>query len=339
MGSKKKNIFNAVFLIAVFGFTIWSIFSGKDLGIIWKYTKTAQLRYLLLGVACVVTFIWGESIIIYYMMRTLNHKVKAMRCYLYSFIGFFFSCVTPSASGGQPAQIYYMKKDDIPIPVSTLVLMIVTITYKFVLVVIGLAVLIFKPAHVMTYLEPVKFWCYLGIALNVFCVIAMFTLVFHPSLAKFIMVKGLRLLEHLHLLKKKPSRMEKLTRSMEQYKVTASFFWSHMGVVFNAFLITVAQRVILFFVTYLTYKAFGLKGVGMVDIVCCQAMISVAVDMLPLPGGMGISEKLFLSIFLPIFGPTLTLPAMIVSRGISYYSQLMISAIMTVVAHFRIGKN
>ena len=31
----------------------------------------------------------------------------------------------------------------------------------------------------------------------------------------------------------------------------------------------------------------------MYDIVILQGMISVAVDMLPLPGGMGISEKLF----------------------------------------------
>jgi hypothetical protein len=34
---------------------------------------------------------------------------KVMR---YSFIGFFFSGITPSASGGQPAQIYYMNKDN-----------------------------------------------------------------------------------------------------------------------------------------------------------------------------------------------------------------------------------
>ena len=65
-----------------------------------------------------------------------------------------------------------------------------------------------------------------------------------------------------------------------------------------------------------------------------QGMISVAVDMLPLPGGMGISENLFLTIFQPIVGEALVLPGMLVSRGISYYTQLIISAIMTVVASF-----
>ncbi len=72
----------------------------------------------------------------------------------------------------------------------------------------------------------------------------------------------------------------------------------------------------------------------MVVITSLQGMISVAVDMLPLPGGMGISENLFLTIFEPIFGESFVLPGMLVSRGISYYTQLIISAIMTVAASF-----
>jgi uncharacterized membrane protein YbhN (UPF0104 family) len=68
--------------------------------------------------------------------------------------------------------------------------------------------------------------------------------------------------------------------------------------------------------------------------VSLQAMISVATDMIPLPGGMGISENMFLDIFQPIFGEKLVLPGMVISRGLSYYTQLLISGAMTVVAMF-----
>jgi uncharacterized membrane protein YbhN (UPF0104 family) len=68
-----------------------------------------------------------------------------------------------------------------------------------------------------------------------------------------------------------------------------------------------------------------------------QSVISVSVDMLPLPGGMGISETLYMAIFLPIFGE-LMLPSMLLSRGISYYGQMLISALMTCVAHLTIGR-
>ena len=137
MADKKKMIFNIVFLILVFAGTLYGVFHGEDLGKIVHIVKTVNPLWLIPGVICVVIFIWGESIIIFYMMHTLGIKLKKWTCFLFSSVGFFFSCITPSATGGQPAQIYYMKKEKIPIPVSTLVLMIVTITYKLVLVVIG----------------------------------------------------------------------------------------------------------------------------------------------------------------------------------------------------------
>ena len=60
--------------------------------------------------------------------------------------------------------------------------------------------------------------------------------------------------------------------------------------------------------------------------------------MLPLPGGMGISEKLFAMIFIPVFGKRLLLPGMILSRGLGYYTELGLSALLTIVANFTIGR-
>ena len=110
MRDKKKAILNTVFLILVFSLTVYMVFRGEDLGEIIHTVQQADLVYLLISVVCVVLFILGESVIIFYMMRTLGAKVKMGHCALYSFVGFFFSCLTPSASGGQPMQIYYMKK-------------------------------------------------------------------------------------------------------------------------------------------------------------------------------------------------------------------------------------
>lgn len=235
-------------------------------------------------------------------------------------------------------QIYYMKKERIPIPVSTLVLMIVTIIYKFVLVVIGVAILLAGQGFIQKYLLDIRPVFYLGVALNVFCVGFMLILVFHPMLAKSMMIKGLKALERLHLLKKKEYRTKKLEASMDLYNETAKYLKNHFTVLVNVFIITFLQRTALFCATYFVYRAFQLSGKSAFDIILLQAVISVSVDMLPLPGGMGISEKLFLTIFVPIFGMKLLLPAMILSRGLGYYGQLLISAVMTVVAQFTLGR-
>lgn len=130
MQSKKKMIVNTVFLVVIFALTIYGVFHGEDLGAMMEAMRRADVRWLLPGLFCVVFFIWGESIIIWYMMHSFQIPVKKRTCFLFSSVGFFFSCITPSASGGQPMQLYYMKKEKISLPVSTVILMIVTITYK-----------------------------------------------------------------------------------------------------------------------------------------------------------------------------------------------------------------
>lgn len=339
MESKRKLFLQLLFLFAVMGITMICVFRGEDLSQVLCYIRQADPVYLVPAVLLVLLFIWGESSIIQLMLRSFGERIPAGRCYLYSCIGFFFSCITPSATGGQPAQIYYMKKDRIPVPVSTVILMIVTILYKMVLVVIGSGVMLLRVFGRMERIIPVEGWCLLGLALNIGCVTLMCFLVFHPSLARRMLLALLGLAERLHLMKRKPERREHLQEAMELYQETAGYLKQHGRVVLLSFVITLLQRITLFFVTSLTYLAFGLRGESLLELLILQAMISVAVDMLPLPGGMGISEKLFLTLFLPVFGAELTLPAMLVSRGISYYGQLFISAVLTGWAGLRIGKS
>ena len=337
MKSRKKIIFNGVFLAVVFALTIYGVFHGEDLSSMMDAIHRADKRWLIPGIALVAFFIWGESIIIWYMMRSSGIQLKKRTCFLFSSVGFFFSCITPSASGGQPMQIYYMKKEKISIPVSTVILMIVTITYKLVLVVIGIGIAIFGRGFLHKYLEGILPVFYLGLALNIFCVTFMTILVFHPLLAKAIMVKGMKLLERLHLVKKKDGRLKKLEDSMDTYRNTAAYLKNNPFVIVKVIGITFIQRMALFAVTWFAYQAFGLHGTGFWEILFLQAVISVSVDMLPLPGGMGISETLFLNIFSPVFGGLL-LPGMVLSRGLGYYGELLISAAFTVVAQLTIGK-
>ena len=216
--------------------------------------------------------------------------------------------------------------------------MIVTITYKLVLVVVGLWLVLFGQGFIHKYLWSIRHIFYLGTALNVFCVTAMFVLVFHPVLARAILVKGMALLEKLHFLRHKRSRLEKLNASMDQYRDTAVYLKEHRQVIVNVFAITMFQRFALFTATWFVYKAFGLSGAKAIVVITLQAVIAVSVDMLPLPGGMGISEKLFTVIFIPVFGSHLLLPGMILSRGLGYYTELGLSAILTIVANFTIGR-
>ncbi len=334
----KKGLLNALFLLSVFALTIWAVFRDQDLGQIAECLAMADWRFLPPAVACVVLFIIGESAIILYLLRTLGTKARFGHCCLYSFIGFFYSCITPSASGGQPMQVIAMRKDDVPVAVSTVVLAIVTITYKLVLVVIGCLVMLLRPPGIMSYLEGVEGLVYLGLALNVGAIAILLLLVFKPSIVRSCARTVLGWIGRIRPFRNPDKINAKLDSMMNQYAGTADYYREHKLVMVNVFVLTFMQRAFLFLVTWLTYKAFGLSGERLFTIVTLQGMISVVVDMLPLPGGMGISETLFLQIFLPIFGSELVLPGMIISRGISYYTQLLLSAVMTIAASFILRK-
>ncbi|MGN0159671.1 MAG: YbhN family protein [Brotaphodocola sp.] len=331
---KWKKILNILFLAAVFGLTLWSVFHGEDFSQVLGFLSTADPLYIAPGIVCVVFFILGESIVIFYLMTTLDTRVPFSHCCLYSFIGFFYSCITPSASGGQPMQIVAMRKDRIPVAVSTVVLAIVTITYKLVLVLVGSVVILIRPPQLMIYLEPVEAILYLGMGLNIICIIGLLLLVFHPTMVQVASQQFFQLLHRVRPLSHPEKQKARLDRIIQQYQGSAEYYRSHKHVIIHVFFITLMQRFLLFLVTWFTYRAFHLSGHSLVLIVTLQSMISVASDMLPLPGGMGISENLFLDIFQPIFGEALVLPGMMISRGISYYTQLLISAAMTIAASF-----
>ena len=71
MRNKKKAIFNTIFLILIFSITVYMVFKGEDLGEIIHTVRQADPVYLLISVVCVVLFILGESVIIFYMLCIL----------------------------------------------------------------------------------------------------------------------------------------------------------------------------------------------------------------------------------------------------------------------------
>lgn len=332
-GKITKIAFNAIFLITCIGITVFFVFRGEDFSNVVGYIKNASGLGWIVGIGLVVGFILCESVIIYYLMRNLNQQPKIIHCFLYSFVGFFFSLVTPTASGGQPMQIVFMSKDKLPIHVTTIVLMMVTIAYKAVLVFIGAIVLIIRPHRIMLLLKPVMGWVYLGMGLNVVCIGAMGMIIFSPVLAeklirillsivKFFSTKG------FYRLKKKA------VEYIGKYRQASMYMQKNPGVTLIVFAMTLVQRCLLFAVTFVVFKSFGIYNISLAEAIVLQGIISLSVDMLPLPGGVGISEHLFKRIFRPLCPQMLIVPTMIVSRGISFYAQLLISAVFTVVAYF-----
>lgn len=330
----RKKLLNALLLAVIFTVTVWSVFRGESINEVIDFLITADLKYIIPSILCVFLFIGGEAVSMYYLLRVLGYKIPMGHCWMHSFIGFFYSCITPSSSGGQPMQILSMRKDSVPVPVSTVVLAILAITYKLVLVVIGLAVMIVRPDAIITHIAPVRGFIYAGLVLNIICIAFLMMLVFMPATIKAIVEKIIRLISRIRPFKHPERISAALEKTISQYAGAADFYRRNGHVLFNVLVLTFLQRIALFAITWFTYRAFSLAIETPVTIMTLQSMISVAADMLPLPGGMGASENLFIEVFRNIFGEERVLPAMVISRGISFYAQVLISGAMTIAAVF-----
>ena len=156
-----------------------------------------------------------------------------------------------------------------------------------------------------------------------------------PIWARALGIKVVSLLTKLRILKrkKKAKYTEKLISICDTYAMGADYIKKNLSVVLNVFLMTAAQRICLFSVTWMIYRAYGMDEARFIDILTLQIMIGVAVEMLPLPGSAGISEGCFLFSFSEIFGMKLVKTALLINRGLTYYFILFIGGVVSFVTH------
>lgn len=335
LGKKAVTYILDIAFILFAGIMVFRIFfHNKELGDIIEDIKRADVTWVIIGLITIVAFVCCESWIFHYMLRIYKIKVSPLRCIRYSFIGFFFSCITPSASGGQPMQIAYMKRDGIKIGYSTLITWIVTICYKSSLVILGTIFLIFKRDYCEAALGDWRWLLILGYALNVGLLALMIFVLFKPLYARKLGIQIVNLLAAIRLVKKPEKYIMKVSRITKNYAIGAEYVKKHVKVIFNVMLISLLQRVLLSSITYIVYRAFGLSGEGFITIIAIQTVIGIMVEMMPLPGAAGISETCFVVLFESIFGSeTMLNSAMLLSRGISFYALIIIGGLVTLISH------
>lgn len=322
---KHKFILNICIFVAIMLLTFWSVFHNQDFTKIMDSVCQMSRQYMIVAVFLAIFFVAAEGCMICYLLKGIGEKTSLFRCISYSFIGFFFSGITPSATGGQPMQLYYMKKDGNSLAASSVVLMTVAVIYKFVLVLIGIAILLFWRASLKGYLKG-YYWLYsFGLFLNILLVIILLFVMFSPEVIKMILYKIEGILVGIKLLKKSDARREKLDHFLSGYQETVVFLKTHKRLIATTIICTFIQRFSVFVLTYVVYRGLGLSGSSMIDIILVQASIYIAVDMLPVPGAQGITEAMYYAVFGVIFLRKYLTASLCITRGISFYLLMVIS--------------
>lgn len=271
------------------------------------------------------------------LFQAFGVKISFFQSLCYNCIEVYFSAVTPSSTGGQPVEAYYMSKDSIPYRKSTVVILLNTVLYKTAIVLLGIIGMLLFPALIFQ-----NGWLFTtlmlgGLFINIFVIFFFSCLIYSKKLPPKILNAGINLLSFLHLLTKeqKKKKQEEIESVMKDYHACAEFTKSHPEVIGKSFFLILLQRISLFLISIFIYKSFGLNEYNLIAIFFLQVAITQATDCVPFPGGVMAGESLTYQINTLIYGSTLACSSMLLLRGISFYTLVLISSILFVIYHFK----
>jgi len=261
-----------------------------------------SLNYIMLFIAVAASWLEGPlgGLRTYYIMKVINKNITFKSAVKASYSNIFLGAATPSQAGGGIAEIYFVTRDDIPIPEATAGTIMTFVCTLFFLT-IALLLLYFFKTQDMGYLFSVMIKTasfMMAIATCIFIISVFFT-----NSVNRIILYIFYWLKSSGKIKDRRGRIEhRLTRICEgmlNYRRASFFMWRHgklamlLGFFFTC----------LFFATRFIIPYFIVKGLGMnanvVVVMYVQLLITLITYFSPTPGGSGLAEMSSLVLMAP----------------------------------------
>lgn len=338
---KTKRYFLSIGLfIFLFIATFYFIFSKYSFSEFLMTLKSCDMRYIFLAFCSILFYLAFGSIFMKKLFAAFDVKISVLQSLCYNCIEIYFSAVTPSSTGGQPVEAYYMARDKIPYRKSTVVVLINTILYKAVIVLLGVAGMIVYPNLIFRNGWVFTSLMFGGLVINIVVILLFSFLIYSNTLPKKIMKFGIRVLSFFHLLnpEDRKRKTEEIDVVLKDYHQCAEFTKKNPMLMFQSFVYIFCQRLAQFLISYFIYRAFHLSGYSFLAILFLQVAITQATDCVPFPGGVMVGETLTYQINSLIYGVSLAFSSMLLLRGISFYFLVFLSSIFFVIYHFVGGK-
>ena len=323
----KSTIRNLIIFILLIILTFSLILKDEDMGQILNVIKNVKIEYVILGIIAMCLYFFAESFNIWRILKTFGEKINIFKAVKYTLIGSFFSSITPASSGGQPMEIYYMYKDDISRSYSITALLVQLCCFQIVTIFFGIisAIVNFELLK-----NELLFLFILGISVNSIGLTIMMVCLFSKRLTKKLISILIKILEKIKY-KKIEEKKEELEKGLEKYNYGSEFIKKNKLIFVKSLIVVMFQMTAYYFIPFLVYKAFGLNEYDAFTFITIQALLYCTVSGLPFPGAVGISESVFLKIYVGIYGTTLLSSAMLLNRGINFYLFVFLSSIVVLI--------
>lgn len=255
-------------------------------------------RFFLVFIAIILLYMLLESSKYSYLLKISTGKFRLKNSIKTMYLGRYYDGITPLATGGQPFQIYYLHKKDIPAGVATAVPLVRFIVTTFVTCFAGVVMLALVP-HVMT-LDETTFWlvivAWISLGINLLVPITIIFVSFFPKIGRKMIAGIVSLLSKMRIVKKKYPTMKKYIVEIDEYrdalKLLIRRWWKLIPLVIICLLDFVVYVSFPFFATLTIAGPSVSDNLGLFYIqTACLCMVTFySVSWIPTPGNSAASE-------------------------------------------------
>lgn len=336
----KKQIMNISFVVILVAITMVALLnSNKELNFesLKDFFSKCNYWYIVGAFGFFLAFVLFEALSLHVILKRFGYKSKISSSIAYSASDIYYSAITPSASGGQPASAFYMIRDGVSGGTAGFSLIFNLVGYTAALLILGVAAFVVDFNMFFEFAPFVKVLIIFGfvaqVALLIFFILCMRK---HRQVMAF---SGfcVNFLHKLHLIKNKDKWLGKMGRLVVKYKSCYKDFKNNKITLFWVILLNVVQRLSLVMVSVMVCKS--VVDCNAFEVFAMQAFVVLGYNSIPLPGGIGAYEYLYLSIYGLSFTGSFIVVAMMVTRVISYYLSMILCGIYTMVYHVIGGRN
>ncbi len=328
--SKKLNIrmiFNIVTLFIPFAFIIYFFTSENGFMDLVGSAANFNWRWIAMGFACQLVNVFIDAYVLFTFTNNYDKAYTFKKALKATAVGQFFSVVTPGAIGGQPMQLYCMKKQKVDTGTASSSLMQKFLVYQTIITLYSLIAMAYSFDIFQGDMNQIMIGlAVFGFLSHAAVIIFVFMISFNKKMTLSIINWVFNFLAKIKIIKNVSEKSHKLKTQMEYFHESNIKLYKNKKILTWASILTVTQLTLIFVIPYTVYRAFNFYGANILDMITGQAFVTMISSFMPLPGGSGAAEGSFYVFFGIFFTENTIKSAILVWRIITYFINIIIFA-------------
>lgn len=328
---RKQWLYSLIFVLLI-GLTVFTICSQSASFTregFWEYVRAAHPAGLAAAALCTLLYILLEGLALLTICRALGYRRGVGQGVLYSAADIYFSAITPSATGGQPASAVLMMRSGIPAAPTAVALLINLVLYTLSILLMAAAGLALHPGLLKLFGPASRILIWVGAGTQVALLAGLTLLIFHEPIFLRLADWALKIGHKLHLIRDIESRKQKYAELRDDYQQCSGALRGQWKLILLSFVFNLAQRLAIVLSPVCVYLAEGGNGARTGEAFAAQTMVILGSNAVPLPGSVGVADYLFLDGYRSLAQSPVLLE--LLSRAISFYSCVVLCGALLLV--------